>query len=47
MPYKVVVVVISFVPQYTFRHTLVGGRISASGFVCMGNRAWERGSYKI
>ena len=40
MPHKVVVVVISFVSQYTFRYMLFGGRISASGFVCMGNRAW-------
>ena len=47
VPYKEVVVVISFVSQYTFRHTLFGGRNSAFGFVCMGNRAWVRGSYKI
>ena len=46
MTYKVVVVLIIFVSQYTFRYTLFGGRISASRFVCMGKRAWVRGSYK-
>ena len=46
-PYKVVGVAISVALGHTLRYSHFGGRNFVCGLVCMGNRAWVRGSYKI
>ena len=44
MPYRVLAVAISGKLGYTFGWSLFGGRYFICGLVCMGNRAWVRGS---